>query len=72
MAQLLDERVVENLMDAMVYTQPDIAQVSIMNGRFRENPWNVVKWIMRYLKESRYIRTIKFEHGLTEVNVFRW
>ena len=76
MVQVPDARAVEDLMDTMVDTQPDNARVLSIKGRFRANPWklhwNAVRWIVRYLQESRDIRVVKFEHGLTEVYVFRW
>ena len=45
---------VGNLMYAMICTRPDLAYAVSMVSRFMHNPgkehWNVVKWILRYLK----------------------
>jgi hypothetical protein len=45
---------VDNLMYAMVYTRPDIAHVVGVVRRYidnlRKEHWEVVKWILRYLR----------------------
>jgi hypothetical protein len=45
---------VDSLMYAMVCTRPDIAHAVGVVSRFLSNPdkmyWNIVKWILRYLK----------------------
>ena len=76
MVQVPDACAVEYLMDTMVDIQLYSARVLSIKGRFRATPWkvhwNVVRWIVRYLQESRVIRMAKFEHGSSEVYVFRW
>ena len=51
--------VVSNLMYSMIYSRPDLAYVVSMVSRFMANPgkqhWEVLKWVLRYLKGSQNV-----------------
>ena len=57
MTQVPYASVVGSLMYAMVRTWPDIAQAVSMVSRYIANPgkhhWLVVKWIMRYMQDTK-------------------
>ena len=48
-----------NLMYAMVCSRPDLAHVVSMISRFMSDPrkqhWEVLKWVLRYLKGSQNV-----------------
>lgn len=52
--------VVGSLMYVMVCTRPNIAHVIGMVSRFLSNPdrehWNIVKWVLRYLRGTTCMR----------------
>ncbi|GJW55170.1 hypothetical protein Tco_0099255 [Tanacetum coccineum] len=56
MAKVLYALAVGSVMYAMVYTRPDIAHAVGLISRFMSNPrmnhWEVVKWLLRYLKRT--------------------
>ena len=54
--------VVGSIMYAMVCSRLDFSYAAIMISRFLSNPgwehWNVVKWVLRYLKGSTNVRIL--------------
>ena len=66
---------VGSIMYAKIYTQPDIAYVVGMLGRYQSNPgidhWKVVKKVLRYLQETKYyILTYRRTNNLEIIGYF--
>jgi hypothetical protein len=58
---------------AMIYTRPDLAHAISVVSRFMHNPgkehWNVVKWILLYLKGTSHFGLLFDKNPVKEIGV---
>jgi hypothetical protein len=57
----------------MIYTRPDLAHAISVVSRFMHNPgkehWNVVKWILLYLKGTSHFGLLFDKNPVKEIGV---
>ena len=75
MDKILYDSVVGSIMYAQVCTQPNIAYVVGMLGRYQSNPdidhWKAVKKILHYLQETKdYMRTYRKTNNLEIIGYY--